>query len=301
MSLDNIGWADLIEGRYGTARTHLEDAIAIWEKANEHLDAAMARNRLAEVQFKSGEIDLAEQTFKAVLAVREEALPAWHPEIADTLEKYAVLLRSRGDLKRAADFDARAGAIWEKLEFARILPLPAHDPGAFEVRAVRHMARMTRALAAALVALSTGCALMSAGASHLTTPVRRAFVGEQEAFESLARYFDTTEEVVRRQALLSRRRRGRAGGSAAVAVVVNRFRTLFDCWRGNCRAVSVLKQWNHGSACAAYPDSPTSQAEHRQQEGQWQRESAPRKQRPRKRRASRWTCSSRNSTARSPR
>ncbi|HEV8200974.1 MAG TPA: hypothetical protein VGS03_13210 [Candidatus Polarisedimenticolia bacterium] len=57
---------------------------------------------------------------------------------------------------------------------------------------------LTALLAGALLlsALSTGCALVSAGASHVTTPVRRAFVGEQEAFESLSRYFDVAEKVV---------------------------------------------------------------------------------------------------------
>jgi len=61
--------------------------------------------------------------------------------------------------------------------------------------------KVTISGAAAYIALlavlvTTGCALVSAGASHITTPVRRAFVSEKEAFESLDRYFDAADEVV---------------------------------------------------------------------------------------------------------
>jgi hypothetical protein len=67
------------------------------------------------------------------------------------------------------------------------------------IRDMMKVARLLTVLLAGalfLSATSTGCALVNAGASHVTTPVRRAFVGEQEAFESLSRYFDAAEKVV---------------------------------------------------------------------------------------------------------
>ncbi len=48
---------------------------------------------------------------KRVLAITEKALGPQHPDVAESLEYYAALLRETGRSAEAADMEARAKAI----------------------------------------------------------------------------------------------------------------------------------------------------------------------------------------------
>ncbi len=61
--------------------------------------------------------DRAEPLYRRVLEVEERALGPDHPDIATTLEKYALLLRATGNEADAGPLEARARIIREKLDF----------------------------------------------------------------------------------------------------------------------------------------------------------------------------------------
>ncbi len=56
----------------------------------------------------------AEPLYERALAIREEALGAEHPHVAQSLENYAALLRKTGRDAEAARMEARAKAIRAK-------------------------------------------------------------------------------------------------------------------------------------------------------------------------------------------
>ncbi len=56
----------------------------------------------------------AEPLFKCALTIREEALGPEHPDLAQSLENYAALLRQTGRSAEATEMEARAKAIRAK-------------------------------------------------------------------------------------------------------------------------------------------------------------------------------------------
>jgi tetratricopeptide (TPR) repeat protein len=66
------------------------------------------------IQAAQGQLAEAESDFKRALALRENVLPADHPDIATVLEHQAALLRAAGKLRDAASSEERSKAIRSK-------------------------------------------------------------------------------------------------------------------------------------------------------------------------------------------
>ncbi len=56
----------------------------------------------------------AEPLFQRALAINEKALGPEHPDVAQSLENYAALLRQTTRADEAVEMEARAKAIWAK-------------------------------------------------------------------------------------------------------------------------------------------------------------------------------------------
>ena len=63
----------------------------------------------------SGDFDLARDLMERCLAIRERLLPPDHPDIAECLADYAIILFRLGERKRPIDFTARALTIYEQV------------------------------------------------------------------------------------------------------------------------------------------------------------------------------------------
>ncbi len=73
-------------------------------------------NKLAQLYSTLGKYAEAEPLFRRSLAIRENSLGPKHPDVAQSLENYAILLRETGRPKKAAEMEARAKAIRAKYE-----------------------------------------------------------------------------------------------------------------------------------------------------------------------------------------
>ena len=75
---------------------------------------AGANSCLAERYYKEGKYDEAEPLYKRALEMMKKSLGPDHPDVAQTLENYAALLRKTGRGDEAAKMEARAEAIRAK-------------------------------------------------------------------------------------------------------------------------------------------------------------------------------------------
>ncbi len=73
-------------------------------------------NKLAQLYSTLGKYAEAEPLFRLSPAIRENSLGPEHPDVAQSLENYAILLRETGRPKKAAEMEARAKAIRAKYE-----------------------------------------------------------------------------------------------------------------------------------------------------------------------------------------
>ncbi len=73
-------------------------------------------NKLAQLYSTLGKYAEAEPLFRLSLAIRENSLGPEHPDVAQSLENYAALLRETGRADEAAEMEARAKAIRAKYE-----------------------------------------------------------------------------------------------------------------------------------------------------------------------------------------
>ena len=71
---------------------------------------AVTLNGLANVYRDAGRLTEAEPLYRRALSIRQDALPAGNPYIAETLEDYAELLRLMGRDDEAASMAQRAAA-----------------------------------------------------------------------------------------------------------------------------------------------------------------------------------------------
>ncbi len=120
---DDTAWAKYSEaggkayrsGQYAEAEKLLLVALKEAEKFGE-LDGRLiySLNDLAELYRAQGKYAEAEPFFRRVLAILEKALGPEHPDVATTLENYAVLLRKTNRDAEAAKMEARAKTIRAK-------------------------------------------------------------------------------------------------------------------------------------------------------------------------------------------
>ncbi len=77
---------------------------------------AASLNNLASLHQAQGNYAEAEPLYRRSLAIREKALGPEHPDVAQSLDNYAALLRETGRADEAAEMEARAKAIRAKYE-----------------------------------------------------------------------------------------------------------------------------------------------------------------------------------------
>jgi tetratricopeptide (TPR) repeat protein len=90
------------------------EAEPLYRQSLEIHEASLALNNLAVLYFEQGRYDEAEPLFQRSLTIREKAMGSNHPEFADYLENYALLLRQAKRDKEAALVEARARSIRAK-------------------------------------------------------------------------------------------------------------------------------------------------------------------------------------------
>ena len=71
-------------------------------------------NNLAALYYKQGQYARAEPVYKRSLGTREKALGPEHPDVAQSLQSYAALLRKTNRATEASGMEARAQAIRAK-------------------------------------------------------------------------------------------------------------------------------------------------------------------------------------------
>ena len=71
-------------------------------------------NKLAGLYNNQGQYAKAEPFYKRALAIWEKALGPEHPDVATTLENYALLLRNTGRPEEAEPLESRAESIRAK-------------------------------------------------------------------------------------------------------------------------------------------------------------------------------------------
>ncbi len=77
---------------------------------------ATSLNNLAELYPAQGRYAEAEPLYQRALAISEKALGPEHPDVAQSLENYAALLRQTARANEAERMEARAKAIRAKAE-----------------------------------------------------------------------------------------------------------------------------------------------------------------------------------------
>jgi tetratricopeptide (TPR) repeat protein len=103
------------QGKYAKAEQLFHDSLTVLEKGlgSGHPDVALVRSNLASLYYKQGNTK-AEELFKKALHVQESVIP-YHPDLAETLENYAALLRKTNQQKEeAAKMEERAKSIRDR-------------------------------------------------------------------------------------------------------------------------------------------------------------------------------------------
>jgi tetratricopeptide (TPR) repeat protein len=77
----------------------------------QHMEVGRDLAALAEVQLDMRDCAKAGRSYRQALAILEKALGPNHPEIAENLDSYALVLRKTGRSAEAAKLEARAAAI----------------------------------------------------------------------------------------------------------------------------------------------------------------------------------------------
>ncbi len=103
------------QGNYAEAEKQWLVALQEAEKFGpEDPRLATSLNNLVELYHDQGKYTVAELLYKRLLTISEKALGAEHPDVAQTLENYAGLLREMWREEDASIMEARAKAIREK-------------------------------------------------------------------------------------------------------------------------------------------------------------------------------------------
>lgn len=107
--------APLVHAQRGESVAELEARLADAQKAGStRLEQAVLEHRLGRAYVRAGRPDDAVRSFESALAVREAALPADSPEIADTLTGLAVARNSQGRKEETEQLFLRALEVRKK-------------------------------------------------------------------------------------------------------------------------------------------------------------------------------------------
>lgn len=110
--LDTAGSSAHAQGRYVEAEKLWLDGLKVAERfGTQDGRLAISLNNLAELYRSQGKYAEAEPLYKRVLAIREKVLGPNHPDLAQSLESYAALLRQTDRPREATALEARAKVI----------------------------------------------------------------------------------------------------------------------------------------------------------------------------------------------
>lgn len=111
--LNNLGLCCVNLGQLEEAEKFLTEALAIRRRKlpNNHIHFAFSFHNLGRLHYAQKRYEEAELQYLSAISVREINLPPYHPDLATTLECYAVLKGKMGDLEKAKELLERAARI----------------------------------------------------------------------------------------------------------------------------------------------------------------------------------------------
>lgn len=109
--LKNLGGLYFQRRQFPFAATYYQRALAIHQKGKPSLDLAWTANCLADSLAAQNKITAAEAAYKIALTVREELAGKNSPLVAQTLDRYADLLKNTPRQAEMKEMQARASAI----------------------------------------------------------------------------------------------------------------------------------------------------------------------------------------------
>jgi tetratricopeptide (TPR) repeat protein len=121
--LRNWGELHRLRKEYALSEKFFRESIAGWEKSVQKVPReAKTYFKLGMLYFDQEKWPQAEASFKKALDTYDKVIEVPHPEIADVLEHYAILMQKTGRATEAGNMQARAKAM--RVEHARANKLP---------------------------------------------------------------------------------------------------------------------------------------------------------------------------------
>ena len=111
-TLNNLGVLYRRHGQYADAEPLLVRAVAIKEQVfgPDHLELALTLKNLAQLYASQGQFDRAEPLMRRIVAIREK-VQGVHPDVAQSLDEHAMLLRQMKREKEAEPLEIRSQGI----------------------------------------------------------------------------------------------------------------------------------------------------------------------------------------------
>jgi CHAT domain-containing protein/tetratricopeptide (TPR) repeat protein len=113
-SLATLGMVLRLQSDYVGAQSMFDGAVAIQERHPEHPDLARTLWMAATLALDTGDVDRAEALYSRALAIRQQALPAGDPAIADSLNGLGLVRERKGDASGAEQYYEQALTIREQ-------------------------------------------------------------------------------------------------------------------------------------------------------------------------------------------
>jgi tetratricopeptide (TPR) repeat protein len=121
--LRNWGELHRLRKEYPESEKRFRQSLAGWEKSVQKVPReAKTHFKLGMLYFDREQWQPAEASFQKALEIYDKAIGAPHPEIADVLEQYAILMQKTGRAAQGEKLSARAKAM--RAEHARANELP---------------------------------------------------------------------------------------------------------------------------------------------------------------------------------
>ncbi len=114
ITLSNIGFLYLNQGRNDLALNHLQESSLILQQKGSKLDFAQALAFLGQVYWSTGKYTQAEEQLLMSLALRKEVLPSSHELIAASYNDLGLIYLQL-DVDKAIDYYEMAAGLYEKL------------------------------------------------------------------------------------------------------------------------------------------------------------------------------------------
>jgi len=74
----------------------------------------MSCYNLGNIHLRQGHLKEAKEYYERTLAITQQTLGLQHPDVADSYDRLATVLRNQGDLEKAKEYHERALAIMQQ-------------------------------------------------------------------------------------------------------------------------------------------------------------------------------------------